>query len=138
MTIRDADVKALIDTKRDCTPFINAANVVVSEVLTGAGLSNARLDLITSYLAAHFCSITEESGGLVSVAIDGVKEQYTPIASYRDALKGFQITRYGQQALTLDTSGKLGSMSANYGIQAQFKLLAQRRDRSWTGDESAV
>jgi hypothetical protein len=138
VSIRDADVKAIIDTKRDCTPFINAANIVVSEVLGASNLSAPRIDLITQYLAAHFCSLTEEQGGLVSSQIAGAKEEYVPISSYRDALKGFQITRYGQQALALDTTGQLAASTANYGMKALFRLFPQRRDPSWTGDQSAV
>jgi len=132
MSVTDTQVKSIIDTERDTTPFISAASIVVTEELTGVGLSAARLDLITLYLAAHFCSITEEQGGLLASKVGDTQENYFNI-SPREPLKGFQMTRYGQQALALDTSGTLASLSANAGMKALFGILAQDDDPTWTG-----
>jgi hypothetical protein len=135
MPVRDTDVKAIIATELDTTPFITAAQLVVAEEVVGSmpALSSARLDLITTYLAAHFCAITDQSGGLTRSKIGDTEEDYIPISSYREPLQGFRMTRYGQQAMVLDTTGSLAGMSSNAGLRALFGVLAQEDDPSWTG-----
>lgn len=134
MPIRDSDIKQLIDTERDTTPFIAAAQLIVTETLVCTGQSQARLDLITKYLAAHFCSLTEEQGGLVRSKQGDTEEDYIPATSYREAPTAFQMSRYGTQAMALDTSGKLAKLQADNGMRASFRLYNQSSDAGWTGD----
>ena len=117
MAIVDAQVKAVIDTKRDTTPFIVTAALIVSEDLTGQGYSAARTDQITLYLAAHFVAITEERGNLTKHTKGDATEEY--------AMKlgsGLRLTRYGQQAMDLGTSGILKAASSET-LQAQFRVV---------------
>lgn len=120
MAITDADVKAIIDTDRDTSPFIVTANLIVTETLADKGLSADRLDQITLYLSAHFVCLTEERGGLVSSRLGDSSESYRAPAI---GSKGFETTRYGQQAMILDTSGKLAAQQANGGLKALFEVV---------------
>lgn len=128
ISIIDADIKAIIDTRRDTSPFIDTAFVVINELLASSGLSDARLTEIGKYLAAHFVAIAEASGAMRSKLGDA-EEQYRLNS---DKTVGFQVTWYGQTALALDTSGKLAGASANGGLKALFTVYAQRQGRnSW-------
>ena len=100
--VTDAEVKAIIDTERDVAPFIETASLIVDEDVSGNGPSVARLRQIELYLAAHFVAITEERGGLISSATGAGKETYA-----NNFKEGLRSTRYGQQAMSLDTSGSL-------------------------------
>lgn len=114
--VTDAEVKALIATTRDTTPFIASADLIVSENLAGLGLSDDRLKQIELYLAAHFVAVTEERGGLKSKKIGEASEGYAISG------RGFSLTRFGQQAIDFDTSGTLkGISSAAY--TARFMVV---------------
>lgn len=113
MTVTTTDVKAIIDTKLkpigeegvnidQLAPFLDQATLVISEELVGSSLSEARIDLITKYLTAHFIALTEEYGSLAKVII-GDSEVWT----HDNSGKGLEGTRYGQQVLALDTTGIL-------------------------------
>lgn len=117
MAIVDAQVKAIIVTNRDTTPFIATADLIVTEDLAGAGHSTARLDQITLYLAAHFVAITEERGNLTKHAKGDAVEEYA-----MELGSGLRLTRYGQQAMDLDTSGILKTQSSK-ALQAQFRVV---------------
>ncbi len=101
------EVGELIDTDRTLDSFIITASLIVTEELASAGHSNARLTQIELYLAAHFVALAEERGGLQRWQVGDSAEL---IANVYD--KGFQMTRYGQQAMALDTSGALSAMSS--------------------------
>lgn len=122
MAVSDAQVKAIIDTKRDTTPFITTAQLLVTEELAGSGLSSDRLDQIVLYLAAHFVCITEESGGLKRSKLGDGDDTFN---SPNSKSQGLAFTRYGQQALLLDKSGSLAALSANGGLKARFTVIAQ-------------
>lgn len=120
MAVEDRDVKAIIETDLDTTPFIDVASTIVSEELGDKGLSSERLRIITLYLAAHFCCITVERGGLKRSKLGDADDSYN-IPAEKDS--GFAFTRYGQMALVMDTSGTLAKMSANKGLKAQFEVV---------------
>ncbi len=103
--ITDDEVKAIIDTDlTDLVPFIAAAHVIVSEDLTGKGMTVSRLTEIERWLAAHFVAMREDGARLTDVETgDG---QYTFGGELGQELK---FTRYGQQALLLDNSGTLAA-----------------------------
>jgi len=133
MAVTDTEVKQIFITELDTTPFINAAGLIVGEELAGSDLSAARLELIQLYLAAHFAAITDQSGGLTMSKVGEVSENYIPISSYREPLQGFRMTRYGQQAMVMDTTGTLAGMSASAGLRALYSLMPQTSDKSWMG-----
>ena len=117
MTIADVDVKRIIDTNRLTTEFIVTAELIVSEDLAGQGYSAARIDQITLYLAAHFVALTEERGNLTKHQKGDALEEYA-----MELGSGFASTRYGQQALNLDTSGILKTQTSK-ALQAQFRVI---------------
>lgn len=83
---------------------ITTADLIVTEDLTSTVLTTARKTQIELYLAAHFAVLTWEHGGLGEQKIGDSSEGYKSISS---GSFGFSSTRFGQQALTLDVSGKL-------------------------------
>ncbi len=104
--VTQAEVEEIveIDSSISITPFITVATLIVDEELVGRGLSDARLKEIERYLAAHFYCVrdprvTSESAG-VSASYEG------------SAGQNLSRTRYGQQAILLDTTGILASMNA--------------------------
>jgi hypothetical protein len=115
--VSDDEVKALIDTQRDTRPFIATAHIVVSEQLIGKGLSDDRLKQIELYLAAHYTAVSEEHGALKSSKMGESTDVYD-----LNVGEGLKLTRFGQQALSLDTSGTLRSMGRT-GANAQFRIL---------------
>ncbi len=103
--ITDDEVKAIIDTDlTDLVPFIAAAHVIVSEELTGKGMSVSRLTEIERWLAAHFVAMREDSARLSGKEVGDA--QYTFGGELGEELK---FTRFGQQALLLDSSGILAT-----------------------------
>ncbi len=106
--VTDDEVKEIIDTNRACDPFIDTANLIVTEELISAGHSAARLKQIELYLAAHFVAIAEERGGLQRTQTGDSAEL---IANVYD--KGYQMTRYGQQAMAIETTGILAASGAS-------------------------
>lgn len=118
--VTDAEVKSLIDTQRDTSPFIDTASLVVTESIAPKGLSDDRLRQIELYLAAHFTTLAEERGGLAMSRTGDSEERY----AVGDLGRGFNMTRFGQQALALDSSGALASLSTSAGkLKALFKVV---------------
>jgi hypothetical protein len=120
MSVTDSDVKAVIDTTRDTSPFITTAQLVVDEQLLTKGFSADRLDAITVYLAAHFVAIAEPSSrsNLTSEKMGDASETYRVAIAKLGV--GFNATPYGQQAIALDTSGTLAAMSAPTVLKAKI------------------
>ncbi len=115
--VTDSEVKAIIDTDRDTTPFIETADLIITENFATSGLTTARLTQIELYLSAHFVAITEEKGNLSEHGKGDSKEKYSMTFD-----RGLAMTRYGQQAIDLDTTGTLKSM-ARKGQDAQFRVV---------------
>lgn len=107
----------------DLLPFIDAANLLVNEELSASGLSEDRKKLIELYLAAHFTTISLEKGGLIRKKIGDAEEEYQAFNSRNVQVLGLTATRFGQQAILLDKSGKLGTLSAK-PVKAQFKVIS--------------
>ena len=100
LIILDADTEIGSD---DITPFIDAANLTINDVIDTSLLSAAQLKEIERWLAAHFTvikytRIDSERAGSVSQKVQ-----------YRLGL-GLDVTLYGQQAKRLDTTGALSSL----------------------------
>jgi hypothetical protein len=107
MAIRtDEDaVKGIIevDDSIDLTPFIEVANNVVDQVCLASSYSNATLELIERWLAAHFYATRDPRTNQESVK--GIIEQFEGTTKV-----GLNNTRYGQQALLIDTAGNLAAL----------------------------
>lgn len=131
MAVVDADVKKIIDTNRDTTTFITTAQLLYDELLASAGYSAARQSAIVTYLAAHFCWITDTES-LVQKEVGGSKEVYR---TYADKSAGLSTSRFGETALALDTSGILAAKTANNGLKALFGVIAQHGNppAGWPG-----
>lgn len=95
-----------VDAAVDLDPFILPANELVTELLDGddpTGFTDERLELIERWLAAHFTCMFDprpafEKAGRVST-------------SYETKIElGLNLSKYGQMAMRLDTSGKLASL----------------------------
>lgn len=115
--VTDAEVKVVIPTTRDTTSFIETADLIVSENLADKGLSSNRLKQIELYLAAHFVALVEESGNIIKARIGEATEEYNNKTGM-----SFEMTRYGQQAIALDTTGTLKAAS-RVGQNAQFRIV---------------
>ena len=118
--VTSIEIKGLVDTERDVDQFIETANLIVDEELLSEGHSDARLKQIELYLAAHFLTITEEHGGLMSSSEGESKETFNPGDEGKGG--GYQMTRYGQQAMALDVSGVLSSQSRTTN-KAEFRVV---------------
>lgn len=117
LRVTDAEVKELIPTTKDTVPFIETANLLVTELLASAGLTAERLTAIELYLSAHFVALSDEKGGLIETRLgDGIDT----FADHYD--EGLKLTRFGQQALSLDSTGTLVSM-ASASKRAEIKLI---------------
>ncbi len=128
----DADVKALIDTNRDTTPFITTATLLVTEDLASQAFSDQRYFEITKYLAAHFCCITEELGGLTYSRMGDAIEKYRDPPTKNDF--GLGTTRFGKMAMSLDSSGTLAALTANDGLKARLSVIKYPRVWPSTAD----
>ena len=114
--VTDAEVKEIITTEIDTTPHINNANTFVTEQLGSSGLSSAVLKMIELYVSAHLVGITIGEGNIKNKRIGESQKTYgTPID-----MNGLKLTKYGETALILDTSGTLSSSGKK---KAKFFVL---------------
>ena len=115
-----SDVKQIVTTDTvdaKILVHIKTASAFVDQVFAGdTTLSEDVLKEIERYIAAHFLTVTEpEHGGLVEHEIGATR------ARFPDNLGKFlEGTRYGQQALLLDVTGKLSGAGA---ARAQFRAV---------------
>lgn len=124
MTVTVDDVKTIYPTQADLTGYLATAQTLVSEQLSGKGLTDATLDQITIYLTAHFAVIGLEHGGMRAKRMGEASESYkTP----GDKDLGLKATLFGQQALLFDTSGTLSAIGANsQSLPALFTVVGSR------------
>lgn len=116
-----SDIERLL-VEQDIAGFIKTGEVIVSEDLSGLGLSDDRLDQITKYLAAHFIILAVENGGLRRSRTGQQDESYLVPSSDR---VGLASTRFGQQAIALDTTGTLAEQTVTAAGQrkAEFRVI---------------
>ena len=102
------DITAIMDIDdsiTDLTPFITMGNVFVNDALSGQGLSETLLTEIEKNVVAHLiCSrdpraAEERAGG-------GGEVQVKYMGTWGEGLKS---TPYGQNALLLDSTGRLAT-----------------------------
>ncbi len=111
------EVKGLIKTSFDVQPFIDTAELIIDEALVGQGLSVARLKTIELWLSAHFVAVAEERGALTRSKKGASEEEYEIKVG-----TGLNMTRFGQQAMALDTTGALAESAATLKV-AQFRVV---------------
>ncbi|KKM27947.1 hypothetical protein LCGC14_1569630 [marine sediment metagenome] len=99
------------------TNFIDTANLFVDTHLASAGHTDAILAKIELYLAAHYVALTEEQGGLTRSKLGDADESFANIYG-----QGLKATRFGQQALAIDTTGILNSVAATQ-LKAEFRVV---------------
>lgn len=119
--VTNEEVQSLLgESGVDMTPFITTAHLIVSEELANnTVLSDARKKQIELFLAAHFYVVIQERGGITREVIGDAEERYR---LQSDTLTGLATTRFGEQALALDTSGSLAKMAAN-PVKATFRVV---------------
>ena len=110
-------LKQIIQVSGSVQMYIDTAHTFVNEHVANLHTNDELVEKIELYLAAHFAAITEERGGLIqSEAMDALER-------YADVYEGgLRSTRYGQQAIVLDTSGKLADL-AQTKMKAQFRVV---------------
>ena len=116
-----AEVKEIIDTNKSDQVvddnFIATATFVVDDALLNSSFNDDKLKQIELYLAAHFVCIAEEKGGIILDKYGDATQEMQEIYS-----AGIMSTRFGQQALMLDTSGILAARGTNK-LRAEFRVL---------------
>lgn len=123
MAVDVEDLRKLVDTptnktEQDLQPFLDTAALIRAEDLAGQGLSDARLNLIELYLAAHFFVIAEEHGGLTRWQNGTSEEEYQRVPNNSEGLRS---THFGQIAIGLDNSGTLTQMAST--LKAEFRVI---------------
>ena len=99
------------------TNFIDTANLFIDTHLASAGHTDEILAKIELYLAAHYVALTEEQGGLTRSKLGDADESFANIYG-----QGLKATRFGQQALAIDTTGILNSVAATQ-LKAEFRVV---------------
>jgi hypothetical protein len=118
-----ADVRPLvpdIDPATDIDWAVDDANAIVGDELIPAGLtSTVRQDLVAKYLAAHFVTVAQEKGGIVVDRMGSAQQSYTG----DQQVQGLSLTRFGQQAIVFDTTGRLSNLDRARVGQAEFRVV---------------
>jgi len=108
LRVNDTDVKRIIQTARDTTPFIEFAHAFLEEIVPPGKLGSPMLIQAEKWLAAHFVAIDDEREVSKSVGSGDV--------SYADKFDlGLDITKYGQQVKMM-----LQMMGINPGLRKAF------------------
>lgn len=119
--VSGGQVKDVIETSLEeaviLGSMINTANLYVDTHLLTVGHTDAVLERIELYLAAHIVALTEERGSLKGGKFGDSSEFLADVFD-----DGFRATRYGQMAITLDTSGTLASLG-RANMKAQFTVV---------------
>lgn len=99
--------------------YLDMAGAIMDEDFVGVPMTPARADAIKLNLAAHFATVSQEHGGLTQQIVGQSEERYVGINNKNS---GLAFTRFGQQALAMDTSGEL-SKYATSPIKARFEVI---------------
>ena len=116
-----SEVKEIIETSLEdsviLSSMIDTANLYVDTHLSDAGHSDAILAKIELYLAAHYVALTEERGSLKGSSLGDASEFLADVYS-----EGMKATRFGQTAITLDSSGILAE-KGQVRLKAHFRVV---------------
>lgn len=97
--------------------MVDTANIYIDAHLLGAGHTEAILEKIELFLAAHYTALIEERGSLKGSKISDASEFLSDVYT-----AGFASTRFGQMAIGLDTSGTLVRLGATT-LKAEFRVI---------------
>jgi len=111
-----------IDDDISLTPFIEAANALVTECCSTDDYDATRLELIERWLSAHVYTIRDMRAESEKAGSVSEKKQ-----SRVDL--GFDSSHYGQMAMRLDTKGGLAALNTR-----MKKGTGQTVQVSWLGD----
>lgn len=119
--ITAADVESVINfdsSIEDLSPFIEAAEELVTEICAPVGYSSDRLAIIEKWLAAHFLAIRDPRYQAETMG------QASATYSTQVGLN-MGLTPYGQQAQLLDTMGGLARLDKHIsqGKRAQAGIV---------------
>ncbi len=110
--VTDAEVKEIMATSIDTTPFIEVANLEVTEKLGDSSLSTDRLKQIEKFLAAHLSCMKDPR--VSNKKIGDASKSYSGVGGGLS----LNATSYGQTVKMLDTTGILerndGKKSASF------------------------
>lgn len=102
------EVKEIIDTElTDIYAFIQTANILVTDLLVNKGIDVDRLKEIERWLSAHFLAMRDQDAGMTTGQTIGD----TKVFYSRNSGKGLNLSRYGQQAMVLDSTGTLAALN---------------------------
>lgn len=117
----DSDVRAYVDMEAaaDTSIYIASASAFADHLLSSSGLSETILTQIEIFLAAHFAVLGIERGGIRREVDGDAAQAYQTISEKKE---GLHLTRFGQQAIALDTTGIL-SLQGNAKPKARFRVV---------------
>ena len=114
----DDEVLSLVDSAlTDMQPFIIPAYVLVKKLIDTSKADALQRKEIMRWLAAHFLAMREDGARLQAEVIGETSERFSD-SGLLD--KYLDMTRYGQMAQVLDTTGVLHSAGKP---RAQFSLI---------------
>lgn len=107
-----AQVQGILKTKVEIVgndgsgldPFMETANLQVTDLCTASGYSDARLEMIERYLSAHYYAVRDRTLQRTTQSAGDVSDGYTLGLG-----KGLEATQYGREAKMLDFAGNLAS-----------------------------
>lgn len=107
ISIQASDVEKVVKTNLSSIQYqVDAAELLVNEDLKDSGLSDARLEQIAVYLAAHLVALSDSGLRVKSLDLDGVRRTY-----FGESGQGLQSTHYGQIAMDMDPTGSLRDLN---------------------------
>lgn len=123
LPIEITDLQALVPTVNSVTGpiYIDTADAIIQAKGISTAYTGRVAYLIELYLAAHFATLSGGSGSLIMSKVGNSQDNY---ADPTAAMLGIANTRWGQDALALDTSGLLTDLATN-PIKAQFKVYGR-------------
>lgn len=106
--VTDSEVRSVAGENSTVDPSlaIRTANNMVDVHLGSSSLSVDTLRDIELYLAAHFLSLSTRDGPLAAASLGDSTERYHNIYA-----AGLRATRFGAQAILMDTTGKLAQIA---------------------------
>jgi hypothetical protein len=127
--VTDSDVRAIYySTEPSMDPYITTAHLIVDEQLSTSGYSEDRLTQIELWLSAHFAAASNNDELVTQDRAGTSSTSYAANPSVASST-GYGTTRYGRQALALDTKGILQEAGR---ATARFTVVGCRRSRwSW-------
>lgn len=111
-----------VDDSIDLDPFIESANMIVTDVCSDSSYTDAKLELIERYLSAHFYTLRDPRAKIEQAG--DVRVEYQSKVDL-----GFNTSHYGQMAMRLDTEGNLARLD-----QKALKGLS-KASLKWLGTE---